>query len=76
MIRQSPWRIPAVPVVMWTEAMSNEHLALSNVEDVKQGIIASKIVANDADIAKKILHARDIDDKMADARRMLERQQP
>lgn len=56
--------------------MSNEHLALSNVEDVKQGVIASKIVANDADIAKKILHARDIDDKMADARRMLERQQP
>ena len=33
--------------------MSNEHLALSNVEDVKQGIIASKIVANDADIAKR-----------------------
>lgn len=31
-----------------------EHLALPNVEDVKQGIIASKIAAHAADIAKKI----------------------
>ena len=46
-----------------------EHLALPNVEDVKQGIIASKIAAHAADIAKKVPHARDIDDKMADARR-------
>ena len=46
-----------------------EHLALPNVDDVKQGIIASKIAAHAADIAKKIPHARDIDDKMADARR-------
>ena len=46
-----------------------EHLALPNVEDVKQGIIASKIAAHAADIAKKIPHARDLDDKMADARR-------
>ena len=46
-----------------------EHLALPNVEDVKQGIIASRIAAHAADIAKKIPHARDIDDKMADARR-------
>ena len=45
-----------------------EHLALPNVEDVKQGIIASKIAAHAADIAKGIPHARDIDDKMADAR--------
>ena len=41
-----------------------EHLALPNVEDVKQGIIASKIAAHAADIAKGIPHARDIDDKM------------
>ena len=46
-----------------------EHLALPNVDDVKQGIIASKIAAHAADIAKHIPHARDLDDKMADARR-------
>ena len=46
-----------------------EHLALPNVEDVKQGIVASKIAAHAADIAKKIPHARDLDDAMADARR-------
>lgn len=32
-----------------------EHLALPNVEDVKQGIIASRIAAHAADIAKKFL---------------------
>ena len=46
-----------------------EHLALPNVEDVKQGIIASRIAAHAADIAKKVPHARDMDDAMADARR-------
>ena len=49
-----------------------EHLALPNVEDVKQGIIASKIAAHAADIAKGVRHARDIDDRMADARRALD----
>ena len=49
-----------------------EHLALPNVDDVKQGIIASKIAAHAADIAKGIPGARDIDDKMADARRNLD----
>ncbi len=49
-----------------------EHLALPNLEDVKQGIIASKIAAHAADIAKGIKGARDIDDKMADARRVLD----
>ena len=49
-----------------------EHLALPNVEDVKQGIIASKIAAHAADIAKGVRGARDIDDKMADARRNLD----
>lgn len=46
-----------------------EHLALPNVEDVRQGIIASKIAAHAADIAKHIPHAREMDDKMADTRR-------
>ena len=49
-----------------------EHLALPNLDDVKQGIIASKIAAHAADIAKGIPNARDIDDKMADARRTLD----
>ena len=49
-----------------------EHLALPNVEDVKQGIIASKIAAHAADIAKGIPGARDRDDKMAEARRTLD----
>ncbi len=49
-----------------------EHLALPNVEEVKQGIIASKIAAHAADIAKKIPHARDRDDAMADARRLFD----
>lgn len=49
-----------------------EHLALPNLDDVKQGIIASKIAAHAADIAKGIPHARDLDDKMAEARRNLD----
>ena len=49
-----------------------EHLALPNIEDVKQGIIASKIAAHAADIAKKIPHSRDIDDSMGEARRNLD----
>lgn len=49
-----------------------EHLALPNVEDVHRGIIASKIAAHAADIAKGIPGARDQDDRMADARRNLD----
>ena len=49
-----------------------EHLALPNVEDVKQGIIASKIAAHAADIAKGVRGARELDDRMADARRSLD----
>ena len=49
-----------------------EHLALPNVDDVKQGIIASKIAAHAADIAKGVKGAMDIDNKMADARRRLD----
>lgn len=49
-----------------------EHLALPNVEDVRTGIIASKIAAHAADIAKGLPGARDMDDKMADARRKLD----
>lgn len=49
-----------------------EHLALPNVDDVKQGIMASKIAAHAADIAKGVRHAMDADNAMADARRALD----
>ncbi len=49
-----------------------EHLALPNLEDVKQGIMAARIAAHAADIAKKIPHATDKDFAMADARRNLD----
>lgn len=49
-----------------------EHLRLPDVEDVKEGIIASKIAAHAADIAKGIKGARDWDDKMSTARKKLD----
>lgn len=49
-----------------------EHLRLPDVNDVKEGIIASKIAAHAADIAKGIPNARDIDNKMSDARRRID----
>ena len=49
-----------------------EHLRLPDADDVKEGIIASKIAAHAADIAKGIPHARDIDNKMAEARHKLD----
>lgn len=45
-----------------------EHLRLPTEDDVKEGIIASKIAAHAADIAKGVKGARDIDNKMAEAR--------
>lgn len=49
-----------------------EHLCLPSIGDVKEGIIASKIAAHAADIAKGIRNARDIDNKMSDARRRID----
>lgn len=49
-----------------------EHLRLPNLSDVKEGIIASKIAAHAADIAKGIPGARDSDNKMSDARRRID----
>ncbi|MPW26451.1 phosphomethylpyrimidine synthase ThiC [Alkalibaculum sp. M08DMB] len=49
-----------------------EHLRLPNLEDVKEGIIATKIAAHAADIAKGVPNARDIDNKMSDARRRID----
>lgn len=48
-----------------------EHLRLPSLADVKEGIIASKIAAHAADIAKGVKNARDIDNQMSEARRAL-----
>lgn len=45
-----------------------EHLRLPDADDVKEGIMASKIAAHAADIAKGIPHAMDRDNAMAEAR--------
>lgn len=45
-----------------------EHLGLPNAEDVKQGLIAYRIAAHAADIAKGIPGARDWDDALSQAR--------
>ncbi len=45
-----------------------EHLRIPNLEDVKQGVIAYKIAAHAADIARQRPGARDRDDRMARAR--------
>ena len=49
-----------------------EHLRLPNPDDVKEGIIASRIAAHAADIAKGIKGARDWDDQMSTARKKLD----
>lgn len=49
-----------------------EHLRLPNLADVKEGIIASRIAAHAADIAKGIKGARDWDDQMSAARKKLD----
>ena len=49
-----------------------EHLRLPDLGDVKEGIIASKIAAHAADLAKGIKGARDADFKISEARRKLD----
>ena len=49
-----------------------EHLRLPDVNDVREGIIAAKIAAHSADIAKGVPHASDIDDEMSRARHKLD----
>ncbi|MCC8167433.1 MAG: phosphomethylpyrimidine synthase ThiC [Planctomycetes bacterium] len=46
-----------------------EHLRLPNSDDVRQGVIASRIAAHAADIANGIPGARDWDDAMSRARK-------
>src|SRR5439155_7659555 len=45
-----------------------EHLGLPNLEDVKQGLIAYKIAAHAADVARHRKGARDRDDELSRAR--------
>lgn len=48
-----------------------EHLRLPNLDDMKEGIIAAKIAAHAADIAKNVPNAKDWDYKMSKARQEL-----
>ncbi|GAF83163.1 unnamed protein product, partial [marine sediment metagenome] len=49
-----------------------EHLSLPNIEDVKEGVIASRIAAHAADIVKGVKGAKDWDDQMSRARKALD----
>lgn len=49
-----------------------EHLRLPDLDDMKEGIIATKIAAHAADIAKGIKGARDWDYKMSEARKNID----
>lgn len=49
-----------------------EHLRLPNLDDMKEGIIASRIAAHAADIAKGIKGAKNWDYEMSEARRNLD----
>jgi phosphomethylpyrimidine synthase len=52
-----------------------EHLRLPSVQDVRDGVIASRIAAHAADIAKGVPGAREWDRKMAKARKALDWEQ-
>lgn len=52
-----------------------EHLRLPNLDDMKEGIVAVKIAAHAADIAKGIKGASQWDDKMSKARQELDWEQ-
>lgn len=49
-----------------------EHLRLPDLDDVREGIIASKIAAHAADIANGLPGARDRDNEMSTARHKLD----
>ncbi len=50
----------------------SEHIRLPNIEDVKDGVIASKIAAHAADIAKGVKGAIDVDIEMSKRRKALD----
>ena len=49
-----------------------EHLKLPDANDVREGLVATRIAAHAADIAKGVPHARDVDNKMSAARRRVD----
>ena len=49
-----------------------EHLRLPDADDVREGLVATKIAAHAADIAKGIPGARDRGNRMSDARRRVD----
>jgi len=49
-----------------------EHLSLPNIEDVKQGVIASRIAAHAGDIVKGVKGAKEWDERMSRARKNLD----
>jgi phosphomethylpyrimidine synthase len=49
-----------------------EHLTLPNLDDVREGVIASKIAAHSGDIVKNVKGARELDYTMSKARRELD----
>ena len=50
----------------------SEHLSLPTVEDVKEGVIASRIAAHAADIVKGVKGAKEWDEQMSRARKALD----
>lgn len=55
-------------VAMLCYVTPKEHLGLPNAKDVREGILAYKIAAHAADIARGRIKARNQDDAMSDAR--------
>ncbi len=49
-----------------------EHIGLPDEQDVVEGVIAARIAAHAADLAKRVPGAADWDDEMSDARRHLD----
>ncbi len=49
-----------------------EHLRLPDADDVREGLVATKIAAHAADIVKGVPGAREQDDRMSDARRRVD----
>jgi phosphomethylpyrimidine synthase len=49
-----------------------EHLSLPGIEDVKEGVIASRIAAHAADIVKGVKGAKEWDEQMSRARKALD----
>ncbi len=49
-----------------------EHLKLPNAREVREGLVVTRIAAHAADIAKGVPGARDIDNRMSEARRRVD----